>query len=93
MRRNLKILNNLISSPDEEGNQRIIKKNIITTRNMEMDDVIGYEETFNNRGKILKNQCLLHLKDNNVIVVKHSFSEIERMKKAEKNKVGFKYGK
>ena len=91
MRKDLKVLNNLISAPDENGKVKMIKRNLVTIRNIDVDHIIGYEQTYNNKGIILKNQCLLYLTDNQMVVVKHSFEYIEKLKKNEKGKIGFKY--
>ena len=77
---NLKIISNLYSDPDEKGNDRLIKKGIRTTINVDVDNIEYPTQIFNEKGKVLKNQCKIHLKDIGPITVNHSFEYLKKLK-------------
>ena len=81
---NLKVISNLYSDPDESGNDRLIKKGIKTLINVDIDNLEYPTQIFNARGRVLKNQCKINLRDVGPLTVNHSFEYIKKLKDSRK---------
>ncbi len=68
----LKQISTLMGPPDKEGNQKVIKRNILSDLYINEPKEIKYvEQVYNNKGKTLKNMCSIKL-DGEFKTVKHS---------------------
>ncbi len=91
MVKQFKILVDIYGPPNEKGESKIIKKNIIKNKTIELHDITSIEELCNERGKVLKGMCAIECGDKQM-VVKGKYHEIYKMITAHKNTpIGFKY--
>lgn len=78
MKIEVKIKSSLYTDPDEKGKQKLIKRNIITKRIINVDDKTAVEEVIDNKGKILKNCCRIFTREE-PIVVNHNYEYIKNL--------------
>jgi len=92
MVREFKILVDIWGPPDKEGKSKIIKKNILKRKSINLHDITSIEELTSDKGKILKNICMIECGEKQ-IVVKTSYSNIYNMvSRFNTNKpIGFRY--
>ena len=93
MKTELKVISSLWSKPDADGITHCIKKNIITRREVHVEDILSHEEIYNEKGVILKTQCVVILDKQGMTVVKHSYDYISNVvdKREKMKQIGFKY--
>ena len=93
MRTELKVLQNLFSEPDENGEQRCIKKNLIIKQDVWTENILAHSQIYNERGRILKSQCMVLVDKVGPLLVKHSYEYITKIRDDEyrTTNVGFRY--
>lgn len=76
----LKMISNLYTEEDEKGESKLIKKNIRTKINVDIDNIEYPTQIFNAKGRVLKTQCKVQLKDIGSLTVNHPYEFIKRLK-------------
>jgi len=79
MLRIFKTVSDLVKE-DIEGNSKVVKKDIITKCQINVDDIICHGEIYNDRGKVLKSMIRIHVKDVGNFIVKEKFDIIESLR-------------
>ena len=71
----------LYSDPDKEGNCEVIKRNVITRLNIDIERISRIEEVINNQGKVLKSKCLitLHGTQDTPIIINYSYDKLVKV--------------
>lgn len=91
MMKQFKIVVDIYGIPDKEGVSKIIKKNVIKNKVINLHDVTSIEELCNERGKVLKGMCAIECGERQ-IVVKGKYQDIYKMLTTFNCKpVGFRY--
>ena len=76
----LTVLTDLYTDPDKNGKERLIKKDIKTLMNIDIDHLEMPTQIINTKGSIVKNKCRIVLRDYGPLVVNHSWEEINELK-------------
>jgi hypothetical protein len=74
-----KIVRDLYTEPDLEGNSTLIKRGIVLRQLLELDE-FSITEVVSEKGRVYKNRCGLMHRDLGQIVVMHKYDEIKRLK-------------
>ncbi len=77
MRKEFRVLSDIYTIPDEDGNQKVIKKNILTKMYIDNCEIKYTEEIFNNKGTVLKGVCVVKLTDGEIKRLKHTYQEVK----------------
>ncbi len=96
MVKEFKIIVDLYSTPDAEGKQHLIKKNIIKRKTINIEDIKSVEQVTSEKGKIVKDKCLIEYTNDNAIIVKAKYSEVYQLINGivgNAKAIGFKYKK
>ena len=75
---------------------KIRKAPIVTRISIEPEQILVHKEDFNNRGQVYKDRCIANIQGFGNMILKHSFDEIETIKKQAKQNIhvdGFKKGR
>lgn len=89
MKIELKVISNIYSDPDKNGNRKILKKNIISRLNVHnRASIVYYEEAVSKTGKIIKKESFIRM-EGETFRVKHSYDELNQMLGNSNNKIGF----
>ena len=90
----LTCLSTLFSTPDKNGDQKILKKDIPSRISIYIEDIQGHEEVLNDSGKIRKNVCRIHHRGIGQLIIKESYQSISLIKQQTDNpqhkQAGFK---
>jgi hypothetical protein len=73
-----KLIGNLYGG--DVDNPKIIKTNLITRWLVDLDDIRSICESYNSKGKIHKNRCIVYHKDEGYKVVLGSYDKIVKLK-------------
>lgn len=79
MRLEFNILSDVYSIPDNQGNQRIIKRNVLTRMYINTENIKYVEEMINSKGAVVKNNCLIKLDDGELKRLKHNYENIKNI--------------
>lgn len=79
MKKEFKVLSDIYTLPDENGVQKVIKKNIVTKVLLDTEDIKYPEEIFNSKGVVLKGVCMIKLQDGEIKKLKHKYEEIKSL--------------
>ena len=86
----LKIKDNFYTEPDKKGRVKIIKKDVVTTLDINSTDIVSVSQIVDDNGNLLRDFSRLFIKEMGPVIVNHSVNEIKRMKEPKVNKIGFK---
>lgn len=93
------IKTDVYSNPSDKSKTKpkLIKKGIITRISCDPErDLYCPAELIDDKGKIIKNECSVVIKERGVVVVNHSYEELKRMifgDDYQTNEIGFKINK
>lgn len=73
------MLYDIYSAPDDKGVQKLIKKNLIKLKSITIEEIKSVEEMVDNKGKVIKSQCIIEYNNDKVCVVKHPYTEVNRL--------------
>lgn len=95
MLKELKVIIDIYSTPDKEGNSKLLKKNVVKKKIFKIIEIETLEELINEKGKPLKTMCLVQYKGQQCIL-KHKYHDIFKIMNKEDNtspvkSIGFKY--
>ena len=89
MKIELKVISNIYSDPDKNGNRKIIKKNVISRINIHnRASIVYHEEVLNRKGNIIKKECFIRM-EGETFRVKHSYEELDSLLGNSNKHVGF----
>lgn len=93
MVREFTVIQDMLSDPDKEGNQKIIIRGMESKLLINLADIRFVSEFFTRKGKPIKTKCQIKTVDNDFFILKHSYSTIKNMLHiGEKSSpIGFKY--
>lgn len=84
----LKIVSDIITD-NEDGSQRVLKKNVISRCIINLEDVTGIAEVITAKGKTYKSITRVQHRDIGPLVVKGNYDKIKELI-YKTNKIGFK---
>lgn len=70
-------IEDIYSQPDKSGQQKLIKKNLISSIVLDTNN-IQLQEFINNKGKIIKNKCTVKY-GNDYYILNHSYKEVKEL--------------
>ncbi len=85
-----RVIGNLYNNDPE--NPKIVKLNLTTRWLVDLDDIRSITESYNSKGKIHKNRCIVYHRDEGYKVVLGNYNKLSKLKLDIKIN-GFKYGK
>ncbi len=89
MKIELKVISNIYSDPDKNGNRKLVKKNVLSRISIhDRSSIVYHEEAVTKTGKIIKKECFIRM-EGETVRVKHSYDELDRMLGNSNTKVGF----
>lgn len=77
----LNVINDLYSEPDKNGKDKLIKRNIKTRMNIDIDMFEMPIEIINSKGNVVKNKCRIYVRDVGPMTIAHTWDEIMELKK------------
>lgn len=69
---------------DDQVHEVLVKKDVITRKYIEIDQIATINEAVNTKGRIYKSKCVITLTDGTPIVLKHNFDEVVALKQPRK---------
>ena len=66
----------LYGPPDDKGNSKLIKRDVITKIDIPVEDIYRVEEAIGHKGNIMKNKCVIIVSQNQIpILINHKYQD------------------
>ncbi len=78
---------------NDKGKKKLIKKNILIKRQVNVNDISNPSQIINDKGSIVKKKCKIYVKDVGELIINHSYEYISDLimnKGKSKQQIGFK---
>ena len=78
---------------DEKGKKKLIKKNIILKRQVNINDISNPSQIIGTKGAVVKKKCKIYVKDVGELIINHSYeyiSDLINNKGKNRQQIGFK---
>jgi len=88
----LEVKVDVYSDPNRKGEQKLLKKDLILRRLVDINAIQEIGEVFNHRGTVVRKECAVVLAGDDRIIVNLPYEEMIKFKKPMQIQ-GFRYGK